>query len=110
MATGRNRNRARARNRFRARGSRKKHWLSGAGTGIAAGALMGLMGGIIFFTSGLYAFQQGGRRCGDRLHGADGRIPGGYGHRGLVDGKGSWSGWRNRKENVRMLQEERHWD
>ena len=63
MATGRNRqesrNRARARNRFRARGSGKKHWLSGTGAGIAAGLLMGLMGSVIFFTRGLYAFQQG---------------------------------------------------
>ena len=70
MATGQNRqesrNRAQARNRLRARGSGKKRrlsvekrWLSGAGTGIAAGLLMGLMGSVIFFTRGLYAFQQG---------------------------------------------------
>ena len=70
-------------------GSGKKRWLSGAGTGIAAGLLMGLMGSVIFFTRGLYAFQQGADGCRHRLHGADGRIPSGYGHRGVVDGKGN---------------------
>ena len=41
----------------RAREPGKKPRLSG--TGIAAGAFIGLMGGMVFLTRGLYAFQQG---------------------------------------------------
>ena len=49
-------------NRSRAPG--KKPRLSGTGTGIAAGAFIGLMGGMVFLTRGLYAFQQGANEVG----------------------------------------------
>ena len=42
----------------------KKPRLSGTGTGIAAGAFIGLMGGMVFLTRGLYAFQQGANDVG----------------------------------------------
>ena len=39
--------------------SRKKLRLSGAAISTLAGTLMGLMGTVVFFTRGLYAFQHG---------------------------------------------------